>query len=620
MATYRELVGKKIKKVTSDPSDSIDGQMWYNSTTGAIRGLAVLEATRSATPMTNKRSLYGFGVGTGTAGLVVGGLDDSTYLNAVEEWNGSGWAAGGAYPTSRYSAGTAGTQTAAISYCGRVPSSPAPGSPAETYNYDGSSWTSGNSFPTGGNAMQGIGAVNTAVVSTEVHNNTNMYHWNGTSWTSANARNVAKGGQAAFGTQTAAVLAGGFPSESNITEVYDGTNWTSGNTMNTGRNQIAGSGTQTDGLAFGGDKPPSEAAQTTIESWDGTSWATSPATLATARTRAGTGRNTASGTWIAGGIGPGGGGEGFDATEIYEKSTNVITAAAWASGGALSTKRYAVGGTGTQTAGLAVGGTTYPIASVNATEEYGGATWTAGGNYPTTTSATGLSGTQTSAVAAGGFAPGAVDATCTYDGSSWTALSSPSNLNQARAQIGQSMDGTQTASILAGGVGPGGTPFYNNSETWNGSSWTATPNINTARGNAALVGTTSAAAIAGGYTPTKIKSIEIWNGSSWTTSPATLLENNVGLARAGSAYDSSLFSGGYDGSNNLTTSQGFDGTSVSTRPSIATARRELGGCGTDSAALIFGGVPPSGIPGTTTATEEFTGETSTVNIKNFTTS
>ena len=51
MTTYREIVGKKIKKVTSDPSDSIDGQMWYNSTTGALRGLAVVSAWSSGASM-----------------------------------------------------------------------------------------------------------------------------------------------------------------------------------------------------------------------------------------------------------------------------------------------------------------------------------------------------------------------------------------------------------------------------------------------------------------------------------------------------------------------------------------------------------------------------------------
>ena len=37
MSTYREIVGKKIKKVSSDPSDGLDGQMWYNSTSGSLR-------------------------------------------------------------------------------------------------------------------------------------------------------------------------------------------------------------------------------------------------------------------------------------------------------------------------------------------------------------------------------------------------------------------------------------------------------------------------------------------------------------------------------------------------------------------------------------------------------
>ena len=47
MATYREIVGKKIKKVTSDPSTGIDGEMWYNSTTGPLRGPALVEAWSS---------------------------------------------------------------------------------------------------------------------------------------------------------------------------------------------------------------------------------------------------------------------------------------------------------------------------------------------------------------------------------------------------------------------------------------------------------------------------------------------------------------------------------------------------------------------------------------------
>ena len=55
MATYREIVGKKIKKVTSDPSTGIDGEMWYNSTTGTLRGPALVEAWSSGASFINAR-------------------------------------------------------------------------------------------------------------------------------------------------------------------------------------------------------------------------------------------------------------------------------------------------------------------------------------------------------------------------------------------------------------------------------------------------------------------------------------------------------------------------------------------------------------------------------------
>ena len=72
MSTYREIVGKKIRKVTSDPSTGIDGQMWYNSTTGSIRGLAIFEAWTSSAPMSTAMDQLG-GTGTQTADLGAGG-------------------------------------------------------------------------------------------------------------------------------------------------------------------------------------------------------------------------------------------------------------------------------------------------------------------------------------------------------------------------------------------------------------------------------------------------------------------------------------------------------------------------------------------------------------------
>jgi hypothetical protein len=53
-----------------------------------------------------------------------------------------------------------------------------------------------------------------------------------------------------------------------------------------------------------------------------------------------------------------------------------------------------------------------------------------------------------------------------------------------------------------------------------------------------------------------------------------------------------------------------------TAPSLATARRDVSGVGTQTSALAFGGTAPP----ITAATEEFNDETSTLNYKTITTS
>ena len=145
MSTYREIVGKKIKKVSSDPSSGIEGEMWYNSTTGSLRGPKFSEAWSSSAPINTTR--YGSGgAGTQTAGLMIGGNvgPSDTRSTAVEEYNGSGWATGGALPTATRSLASAGIQTAAFAAGGYDTANT-----AEAYTYDGSSWT-------------GIPALNTA--------------------------------------------------------------------------------------------------------------------------------------------------------------------------------------------------------------------------------------------------------------------------------------------------------------------------------------------------------------------------------------------------------------------------------------------------------------------------
>jgi hypothetical protein len=41
MATYKEIHGTNIEVVSSDPSNPVEGQLWYNSTSNNVKGFIV---------------------------------------------------------------------------------------------------------------------------------------------------------------------------------------------------------------------------------------------------------------------------------------------------------------------------------------------------------------------------------------------------------------------------------------------------------------------------------------------------------------------------------------------------------------------------------------------------
>ena len=92
----------------------------------------------------------------------------------------------------------------------------------------------------------------------------------------------------------------------------------------------------------------------------------------------------------------------------YNSTTNNLRVqgvgvSAWSSGGNLITARRALGGAGTQTAGLGFSG--YVTGAVVTTEEYNGNGWATGGNMGTGRYFIGGAGTQTAGLAFGGFSP-----------------------------------------------------------------------------------------------------------------------------------------------------------------------------------------------------------------------
>ena len=94
MAAYKDLVGQKITKVTSNPGEPKTGQMWYNSTDGKLRGLGISESFTSVGALNYARDALQIGsVGTQTAGIAFGGRTHppESFRGETEEYNGSGW-------------------------------------------------------------------------------------------------------------------------------------------------------------------------------------------------------------------------------------------------------------------------------------------------------------------------------------------------------------------------------------------------------------------------------------------------------------------------------------------------------------------------------------------------
>ena len=484
MSTYRELVGKKIKKVSSDPSSGTEGEMWYNSTTGTLRGPAITSAWSSGANQTTFREGSTAVMGTTTAGLIAGGSSPSApYTNKTEEYNGLGWAAGGDLNTGRSAYGGAGTQTAGLTAGGYTGTNI-----ALSEEYNGTAWTEGENLNTARRAYsvsgtQTAGLLAGGYTTTGV---TDVEEYDGTDWTTVTAMPTAiiSGGMA--GIQTSSIQIAGTPPGS-TSFAYDGTNWTAGPSLTTARSQGGYAGTtQNAAMAISGETPPGPKT-VNCEEYDGTSWS-EIANVSTAGNPSGNspGGSVSSAFLSSGQSRP-------LATEEYNKSTNTIIAAAWASGGAMPAAYYGFSGSaGTLTAGIALGGKTPP-------------------------------GDQATILK--------------YDGTSWTA--NPSNLNTAR-RSGASV-GTQTATLLAGGV-TGSTTFKNEAEEFNGSSAAAQTALPYSGSSNFGFGTQTAAVIAGGYAPpfpTLASTNVEYDGSSWTAATALPAARGLG-GSAGQAQTTGL--------------------------------------------------------------------------------
>ena len=415
------------------------------------------------------------------------------------------WSSGAPLNTARFNGDSGQTPvTAAIYFGGGAPPKNA------TEEYDGSGWSSGGDMNTGRTQLHGFGTQTTAVGSAGYVDGSgdvaNVEEYNGSSWTEVTNTPASRRGGASFGTLTAGVIVGGHPNL-NTTLEYDGTNWTSGGNIGTGmdRTEGAGAGTLTAGLVVAGD---------TTESftYDGSTW-----------TDVGTSNNTHDGgvdmgiqtsAVIATGFGAPGSGV-VTTTELYDGTS-------FSSSTAVSTGRYGSGKGGVaSTAAFIAGGDQNP-GTVSITEEFNitvntvtASAWSSGGNLNTSGRAGAAgSGIQTASIIAGGGLGTVLNNTESYNGSSWTNLPT---LGTARGYMAGATNAPYTASLAFGGATSPGGPYVNNSEEYNGSSWAEGNNLNQARGYLAGFGTQTAGAAAGGTTPgPRAAEVEEYDGTSWS--------------------------------------------------------------------------------------------------------
>ena len=457
---------------------------------------------------------------------------------------------------------------------------------------------------------------------------------------------------AGFGIQTAAIDAGG--NTYATTQEYDGSSWSSNPNLNTGRRSLASAnlGTVTAGLVFGGFNPDVPAQYANTESWNGTTWSEVNDLPAYSGNFAGFGTQTAAVAFQS--PSPG-------SQSIEWDGTN------WGSTAPTNTSRpSSIGnGTGTQTAGLIVGGGPTPTVA-GAVEEYDGSTWTSGTSYPESVYKNAVTGVQTSAYAFSGSlfpSPTQPTATNSYNGTTWTAQptigsaryaaseaggssgtsallfggyagatppisqtnateefsysiyapiaatwASGGNINTAREAMAGA--GTQTAALISGGnIYPNS--IQNLSEEYNGTTWTEGNNLTTSRRKLVGAGTQTAAVVFGGTTtapvaPGATGKTEEYDGTSYTEqndmNTARLSLMGAGLQDAAWAAGGLLATSTYSTATEL-----YDGTSWTTSPAtLNTARGDAGSAGTQTAALIFGGISASPL---TANSEEFNGTT-----------
>jgi hypothetical protein len=248
-------------------------------------------------------------------------------------------------------------------------------------------------------------------------------------------------------------------------------------------------------------------------------------------------------------------------------------------------------GFGQQTDSISAGGpaTGQTVGGFTDVYSYNGTSWTTLSPLPTSTYAAASVGTSS----ADGFlstgatgTPTLLNFTLLYNGSTWTA---GANANLSAAYRDASSRGSTTAAIMFGGYQTQPPPTgINNTESWNGTSWTIVNAMNTAKNESTGFGVQTAALSATGQSGgTYLTNVESWDGTSWTE----VAEVNTAVADAGQAglSTSGIKFGGATPGGPTGATEFYNGTTWTELSDLGTARTIGGSSGTSDSALFAGG-------------------------------
>ena len=274
MATLKDIKGTCVQSIAGDPSNPVEGQIWYNSTARVLKGFRLTStASWATTPALNtpRNNQATGGSGDATAGLSHGGWP-ATYQADNEEFNGTTWAAANDLPVGTGSAAGFGTQTAAVHTMGGNPSRV-----TTTEEYDGTNWTSGGNSTYSADVLCGTGILTAGFVAGGNSGSgylTTAAEYNGTSWTAANSSPATLNFHAGCGTQTATIMGASQVTTPTQFFEYDGTNWSSTASLGSSNYNRAMAGIQTNAIYAGKGSGGNETAD-----YNGTSWSDNPATI-----------------------------------------------------------------------------------------------------------------------------------------------------------------------------------------------------------------------------------------------------------------------------------------------------------------------------------------------------